>query len=183
MSTEKTPQQQDYESRVYDEMLDGFDEELEMEIDDDRMNALIADVVNSEVEGGGLSRSFYFKELFRLQGELVKLQDWVVHKKLKVVVLFEGRDTSGKGGVIDAIRERVNPRQCRVVALAKPTETERGQWYSGVLPDRITVYRLPILRMCADDHDVVDEVRITVIHEIAHHFGIDEDRLHELGWG
>ena len=59
MSTEKTPQQQDYESRIYDEMLDGFDEELEMEIDDDRMNALIADVVNSEVEGSGLSRSFF----------------------------------------------------------------------------------------------------------------------------
>ena len=61
--------------------------------------------------------------------------------------------------------------------------TERGQWYSGVLPDRITIYRLPILRMCADDQDVVDEVRITVIHEVAHHFGIDDDRLHELGWG
>jgi predicted Zn-dependent protease with MMP-like domain len=60
--------------------------------------------------------------------------------------------------------------------------TERGEWYSGVLPDRITIYRKPILRMCADDQDVVDEVRITVIHEIAHHFGIDDDRLHELGW-
>ena len=92
MSTEKTPQQQDYESRIYDEMLDGFDEELEMEIDDDRMNALIADVVNSEVEGSGLSRSFYFKEIFRLQGELVKLQDWVVHKKLKVVEASKYKD-------------------------------------------------------------------------------------------
>ena len=61
--------------------------------------------------------------------------------------------------------------------------TERGEWYSGVLPDRITIYRKPILRMCRDDQDVVDEVRITVIHEIAHHFGIDDDRLHELGWG
>jgi predicted Zn-dependent protease with MMP-like domain len=61
--------------------------------------------------------------------------------------------------------------------------TERGQWYSGVLPDRITIYRLPILRMCRDEQDVVDEVRITVIHEVAHHFGIGEDRLHELGWG
>jgi predicted Zn-dependent protease with MMP-like domain len=61
--------------------------------------------------------------------------------------------------------------------------TQRGEWYSGVLPDRITVYRLPILRMCRDELDVVDEVRITVIHEVAHHFGIDEDRLHELGWG
>ena len=121
MSTEKTPQQQDYESRVYDEMLDGFDEELEMEIDDDRMNALIADVVNSEVEGGGLSRSFYFKELFRLQGELVKLQDWVVHKKLKVVVLFEGRDAAGKGGVIKRITQRLNPRVCRVAALPAPS--------------------------------------------------------------
>ena len=129
MSTEKTPQQQDYESRVYDEMLDGFDEELEMEIDDDRMNALIADVVNSEVEGGGLSRSFYFKELFRLQGELVKLQDWVVHKKLKVVVLFEGRDAAGKGGVIKRITQRLNPRVCRVAALPAPSERERSQWY------------------------------------------------------
>ncbi len=61
--------------------------------------------------------------------------------------------------------------------------TERGEWYSGVLPDRITIYRRPILRMCRDDQDVVDEVRITVIHEVAHHFGIDDDRLHELGWG
>jgi predicted Zn-dependent protease with MMP-like domain len=61
--------------------------------------------------------------------------------------------------------------------------TQRGEWYSGVLPDRITIYRLPILRMCRDELDVVDEVRITVIHEVAHHFGIDEDRLHELGWG
>ena len=129
MSTEKTPQQQDYESRVYDEMLDGFDEELEMEIDDDRMNALIADVVNSEVEGGGLSRSFYFKELFRLQGELVKLQDWVVHKKLKVVVLFEGRDAAGKGGVIKRITQRLNPRVCRIAALPAPSERERSQWY------------------------------------------------------
>lgn len=61
--------------------------------------------------------------------------------------------------------------------------TERGQWYSGVLPDRITIYRRPILRMCRDELDVVDEVRITVVHEVAHHFGIDDDRLHELGWG
>jgi len=61
--------------------------------------------------------------------------------------------------------------------------TERGEWYSGVLPDRITIYRLPILGMCRDESDVVEQVRITVIHEVAHHFGIGEDRLHELGWG
>ena len=60
--------------------------------------------------------------------------------------------------------------------------TERGSWYAGVLPDRITVYRNPILAICDTDDDVVDEVHITVVHEIAHHFGIDDDRLHELGY-
>ncbi len=61
--------------------------------------------------------------------------------------------------------------------------TQRGEWYAGVLPDRITIYRLPILRMCRDQQDVVDQVRVTVIHEVAHHFGISDARLHELGWG
>jgi len=60
--------------------------------------------------------------------------------------------------------------------------TERGQWYSGVLPDRVTIFRLPILRRCATYADVVDEVRVTVVHELAHHMGIDDDRLDELGW-
>jgi len=61
--------------------------------------------------------------------------------------------------------------------------TERDGWYSGVLPDRITLYRLPILRMCETPDDVVDEVLVTVVHEVAHHFGIDDERLHDLGWG
>jgi predicted Zn-dependent protease with MMP-like domain len=61
--------------------------------------------------------------------------------------------------------------------------TERGTRYSGVLPDRISIYRLPILAMCRTDGEVVREVNITVVHEIAHHFGIDDDRLHELGYG
>jgi predicted Zn-dependent protease with MMP-like domain len=61
--------------------------------------------------------------------------------------------------------------------------TERGWDYSGVLPDRIVIYRNPILAICDSDDDVVDEVSVTVVHEIAHHFGIDDDRLHELGWG
>ncbi len=61
--------------------------------------------------------------------------------------------------------------------------TARDNSYAGVLPDRITLFRLPILRICDTYADVVDEVRITVVHEIAHHFGIDDDRLHELGWG
>jgi predicted Zn-dependent protease with MMP-like domain len=61
--------------------------------------------------------------------------------------------------------------------------TERGVDYAGVLPDRITIFRRPILSICDTEADVVDEVAVTVVHEIAHHFGIDDKRLHELGWG
>jgi predicted Zn-dependent protease with MMP-like domain len=61
--------------------------------------------------------------------------------------------------------------------------TERDSWYAGSLPDTITIYRDALLEVCEDEREVVDEVAITVIHEIAHHFGIDDDRLHELGWG
>jgi len=61
--------------------------------------------------------------------------------------------------------------------------TERGVDYAGVLPDRITIFRRPILSICDTEEDVVDEVAVTVVHEIAHHFGIDDERLHELGWG
>ena len=61
--------------------------------------------------------------------------------------------------------------------------TNRGWDYSGVLPDRITIYRNPTLRICDTDDDVIDEVATTVVHEIAHHFGIDDQRLHDLGWG
>lgn len=61
--------------------------------------------------------------------------------------------------------------------------TERDSWYAGSLPDTITIYRDALLDMCDSEEQVVDEVAITVIHEIAHHFGIDEERLHELGWG
>jgi predicted Zn-dependent protease with MMP-like domain len=61
--------------------------------------------------------------------------------------------------------------------------TERGWDYTGVLPDRITIFRNPILAVCDSEQDVVDEVAVTVVHEIAHHFGIDDKRLHELGWG
>ena len=61
--------------------------------------------------------------------------------------------------------------------------TERDSMYAGVLPDRILIFRGPILRSCESAEDVVEEVRITVVHEIAHHFGIDDDRLHELGYG
>jgi polyphosphate kinase 2 len=76
-----------------------------------------------------LNRGVYFKELFRLQRELVKLQNWIAHTKQKVVVIFEGRDAAGKGGVIKRITQRLNPRICRVVALPAPNERERTQWY------------------------------------------------------
>ena len=71
----------------------------------------------------------YIDELVRLQFELIKLQEWVRIKGLRVVVLFEGRDAAGKGGVIKRISEPLNPRICRTVALTTPTERERGQWY------------------------------------------------------
>ena len=112
----------DFTLRMHEEMLDSLDEELDMELDDDRLG-------NAESSESREKRLTYFKELLRLQGELVKLQDWVVHKKLKVVVLFEGRDSAGKGGAIKRITQRLNPRVCRVAALPAPNERERTQWY------------------------------------------------------
>ncbi len=76
-----------------------------------------------------LSKKFYNEELAKLQVELVKLQEWIKNKGLKVVVIFEGRDAAGKGGTIKRITQRLNPRICRVVALGTPTEREKTQWY------------------------------------------------------
>ncbi|MFN1648294.1 polyphosphate kinase 2 [Vibrio rotiferianus] len=76
-----------------------------------------------------LKKKEYEKELEKLQIELVKLQEWVKHKGLKVVVLFEGRDAAGKGGTIKRITEKLNPRVCRIAALPTPTEKEKTQWY------------------------------------------------------
>jgi len=76
-----------------------------------------------------LGKKSYFKELENLQLELVKLHEWVKAKNLRVIVLFEGRDAAGKGGVIKRINQRLNPRICRVVALGVPTEREKSQWY------------------------------------------------------
>jgi polyphosphate kinase len=114
--------------RLQAEMLDSFDEELELEIDDHRLDALTSEISGHSI-GETVDRRVYFKELFRLQGELVKLQSWVQHQKLKVVVLFEGRGSAGKGGVIKRITQRLNPRVCRVAALPAPSERERTQWY------------------------------------------------------
>ncbi|AXY01825.1 polyphosphate kinase 2 [Vibrio alfacsensis] len=76
-----------------------------------------------------LSKKEYEDALEQLQIELVKLQEWVKHKGLKVVILFEGRDAAGKGGVIKRITEKLNPRVCRIAALPAPTEKEKTQWY------------------------------------------------------
>ncbi|MEH2516205.1 polyphosphate kinase 2 [Bradyrhizobium sp. AZCC 1610] len=114
--------------RIHAEMLDSFDEELELEIDDDRLDALTNEFADHTAKET-VDRRVYFKELFRLQGELVKLQSWVQDHKLKVVVIFEGRDSAGKGGVIKRITQRLNPRVCRVAALPAPNERERTQWY------------------------------------------------------
>ena len=122
MSPEK--ERQSLQDRIHEEMIDSVDEELELEIDDDRLAGLLDRVTDQSID-----RHEYFKELLRLQRELIRLQDWVVHNKLKVVVLFEGRDAAGKGGVIKRVAQRLNPRICRTVALSAPTERERSQWY------------------------------------------------------
>jgi polyphosphate kinase 2 len=110
--------------RLERDLLDNLDEELEMEIEDRD-----PEVAGAARERADLERRIYFRELFRLQSELIKLQDWVVATGHKVVILFEGRDAAGKGGVIKRITQRLNPRVCRVAALPAPTERERSQWY------------------------------------------------------
>ncbi|HEX6695548.1 MAG TPA: hypothetical protein VF080_02095 [Solirubrobacteraceae bacterium] len=84
---------------------------------------------DGEVEPRRLDKRGYEKELERLQVELTRLQEWIVHEGLRVVVIFEGRDTAGKGGTIKRISEKTNPRVVRTVALGTPTERERTQWY------------------------------------------------------
>jgi polyphosphate kinase len=114
--------------RIETDLRDSLDEELELELDD-RALEQFQTVKPSNGAHPEMDRSVYFNELFRLQGELVKLQDWVQTNKLKVVVLFEGRDSAGKGGVIKRITQRLNPRICRIAALPAPNERERTQWY------------------------------------------------------
>ena len=106
------------------DLLDSLDEEIETELEDrdDVAALLLRQHHRSE-------RLTYFRELLRLQSELVKLQDWVVASKHRVVVLFEGRDAAGKGGVIKRITQRLNPRICRVAALPAPNDREKTQWY------------------------------------------------------
>lgn len=91
MVTLSNKDMQEWYLRAQEEILDSMDEELEMELDDDRLS-------QDGQTGSSMPRHLYFKELFRLQKELVKLQDWVAHQRLKLVVIFEGRDSAGKGG-------------------------------------------------------------------------------------
>ncbi len=128
MSAHNPLDQEQLISRIRRDMVDSWDEELEMDIEDYHPLPDLPD--------GGLSdphekeyRKKYFQQLFRLQGELVKLQDWVSATKQKVVILFEGRDAAGKGGAIKRITQKLNPRVCRVVALPAPNDRERTQWY------------------------------------------------------
>jgi polyphosphate kinase len=107
---------------------DERDEEIEQEIDDRRVLPELSALLGRR-RGNGMDAQAYFSELLRLQGELVRLQDWVAYRGLKLVVLFEGRDSAGKGGVIKRITQRVNPRSCRVVALPAPSDREKTQWY------------------------------------------------------
>ncbi|MFT4243505.1 MAG: polyphosphate kinase 2 [Acidovorax sp.] len=116
----------DLMQRIANDLIDSYDEELELEIEDRDLNGLDAPAPSAADK---LARQRYFKELFRLQGELVKLQDWVQHSRQKVVILFEGRDAAGKGGVIKRITQRLNPRVARVAALPAPNDRERTQWY------------------------------------------------------
>ena len=113
--------------RISRDLADSYDEELEMEIED--RHPLPDAPARDDVAGEQEYRRHYFRQLFRLQAELVKLQDWVVASRQKIVILFEGRDAAGKGGSIKRITQRLNPRVCRVVALPAPNDRERTQWY------------------------------------------------------
>jgi len=129
MSLESVQQHEDLIRRIREDLMDSYDEELEMELEDRSMAELTAAASGVRTDTERTARRQYFQELFRLQGELVKLQDWVVRSRHKVVILFEGRDAAGKGGVIKRITQRLNPRVARVAALPAPNDRERTQWY------------------------------------------------------
>lgn len=113
-----------FNQRLLQEFYDSYDEELELELDDLRFGDT-APAGNDEKAW----RRHYFRELLHLQGELVKLQDWIMRTGHRLVILFEGRDAAGKGGVIKRITQRLNPRTCRVAALPAPNDREKTQWY------------------------------------------------------
>jgi polyphosphate kinase 2 len=110
------------------ELADTLDEDYELEISEPALSMEIRKIYKRS-HPESIPRPEYFRDLLRLQAELIKLQDWVSHTGAKIVVLFEGRDSAGKGGVIKRITQRLNPRVCRVAALPAPTDREKTQWY------------------------------------------------------
>ena len=110
------------------ELQDTLDEDIEIELEDAVLSSEIKRIYRRN-HPEQIDRKFYFEELLRLQAELIRLQDWVSYHKEKVVVIFEGRDSAGKGGAIKRITQRLNPRVARVVALPAPSDREKTQWY------------------------------------------------------
>ncbi len=110
------------------ELADTFDEDLELEMSEPALSLELRRIYR-KAHPQALNRQVYFRELLKLQCELIKLHDWVQHTGEKIVVVFEGRDSAGKGGVIKRITQRLNPRVCRVVALPAPSSREQTQWY------------------------------------------------------
>ena len=113
--------------QMHEDLIDSYDEEIESEMDD-----YIQDLRYDGqplTDSQKIARHIYFNELIRLQKELIKLQDWVVATGERIVVIFEGRDSAGKGGAIKRITQRLNPRVCRVAALPAPNDREKTQWY------------------------------------------------------
>jgi polyphosphate kinase 2 len=108
--------------------LDDLDEDLELELFEPPASEELRDAP-PDSEHPPIKRRDYLRNLIHLQTELIKLQTWVAHSGAKLVVLFEGRDSAGKGGAIKRITQRLNPRVCRVVALPAPTDREKTQWY------------------------------------------------------
>jgi polyphosphate kinase 2 len=110
------------------ELADILDEDYELELSEPALSMEIRKIYKAK-HPPSMERQDYLRSLIDLQSELIKLQDWVSYTKAKLVVLFEGRDSAGKGGVIKRITQRLNPRVCRAVALPAPSERERTQWY------------------------------------------------------
>jgi polyphosphate kinase 2 len=110
------------------ELADTLDEDYELELAEIALPVELRRMLET-IRPETLPRAIYFRELLRLQSELIKLHDWVQYHRKKVVVLFEGRDSAGKGGVIKRITQRLNPRVVRVVALPAPSDREKTQWY------------------------------------------------------
>jgi polyphosphate kinase 2 len=110
------------------ELADTLDEDYELEISEPALSEEIRKIYNRE-HPPSIHRVDYLRHLLSLQSELIKLQEWVLYHKEKVVVIFEGRDSAGKGSVIKRITQRLNPRVARVVALPAPSDREKTQWY------------------------------------------------------